>query len=137
MSGFLTPEELRKLKPAETAAFASPIPTQMVSSDEFYPHRQNKQQREVEARLKTMGADLARKQGLSRRAFFTTAAGMATAFLAMNQVYGRLFSVTPAEAATPELAQERANSLRDQFIFDCHTHFLRRYSGSDLFRADA
>jgi uncharacterized protein len=133
MSGFLTPEELRKLKPAETAAFASPIPTQMVSSDEFYPHRQNKQQREVEARLKTMGADLARKQGLSRRAFFTTAAGMATAFLAMNQVYGGLFDVTPAEAATPELAQQRANSLSDQFIFDCHTHFLRDDTRVNLF----
>src|SRR6202021_1896172 len=33
--------------------------------------------------------------------------------------------VSDAEAATPELAQERANLLRDQFIFDGHTHFLR------------
>ena len=94
MSGFLSPEELRKLKPAETSSFPSPIPTQIVSSDEFFPHRQNKQQREVEARLKAMGNELARKQGISRRAFFTTAAGMAAAFLAMNEVYGRLFDVT-------------------------------------------
>lgn len=33
MSGFLTPEELKKLKPAESLSFASPIPTQVVSSD--------------------------------------------------------------------------------------------------------
>ena len=125
MSGFLTPEELRKLKPAETSTFPSPIPTQIVSSDEYFPEHQTRQQREVEARVKSLGNELARKQGLSRRAFFTTAAGMASAFLAMNQVYGRLFDVTPAEAATPELAQERANALQDQFIFDCHTHFLR------------
>jgi len=125
MSGFLTPEELKKLKPAETTAFPSPIPTQIVSSDEYFPERQTEQQQEVEARLKTLGNELARKQGISRRAFFTTAAGMASAFLAMNQVYGRIFDVTPAEAATPELAEERASALQNLFIFDCHTHFLR------------
>jgi predicted TIM-barrel fold metal-dependent hydrolase len=125
MSGFLTPDELRKLKPAETASFASPIPTQVVSSDEYYPEPQNEKQREVEARVKALGSELARKQGISRRAFFSTAGGMAAAFLAMNDVYGSVFDVTLAEAATPELAQERANSLRDQFIFDGHTHFLR------------
>jgi predicted TIM-barrel fold metal-dependent hydrolase len=125
MSGFLTPEELKKLKPAETSAFPSPIPTQIVSSDEYFPQAQNRQQREVEARVKAMGAGMARKLGISRRDFFKTSAGMAAAFLAMNEVYGGLFDVTGAEAATPELAEERANSLKDQFIFDCHTHFLR------------
>jgi uncharacterized protein len=137
MSGFLSPEELKKLKPAETSSFPSPIPTQIVSSDEYYPQRQNKRQRQVEAQLKDMGNKLARKQGISRRAFFTTAAGMATAFLAMNKVYGSLFDVTAAEAATPELADERANLLQDQFIFDGHTHFLRddtRLTGFVLMR---
>ena len=125
MSGFLTPEELRKLKPAETSAFPSPVPTQIVSSDEYFPEPQTPEQQEVEVRVKALGNDLARKQGLTRRAFFTTAAGMASAFLVMNQVYGRFFDVSPAEASTPELAQDRANALQDQFIFDCHTHFLR------------
>ena len=50
---------------------------------------------------------------------------MAAAFVAMNEVYGPLFSVSPAEAASPELAQERARALSGQFIFDGHTHFLR------------
>jgi hypothetical protein len=50
---------------------------------------------------------------------------MAAAWLVMNEVYGTIFDVTRAEAATPELAQERADALSDQFIFDGHTHFLR------------
>ena len=50
MSGFLSKEELHRLKPAETSAYPSPVPTQIVSSDEFFPQRQNKSQREVEAR---------------------------------------------------------------------------------------
>ena len=33
----LSPDELAKLIPAETATFRSPIPTQSVSSDEFMP----------------------------------------------------------------------------------------------------
>jgi uncharacterized protein len=125
MSGFLSFNELQALKPAETSSFAAPIPTQIVSSDEFFPQRQNKQQRKVEARLKEMGTQLARKQGMSRRLFFKTAAGMAAAFLAMNEVYGKLFEVTSAEAATPEMAVARATTLQDQFVFDGHTHFLR------------
>ena len=35
--GWLDPEELKQLLPAETSAFPSPIPTQSVSSDEFMP----------------------------------------------------------------------------------------------------
>ena len=50
---------------------------------------------------------------------------MAAAYLAMNEVYGPLFEVSRAEAATPELANERAQELAGQFIFDGHTHFLR------------
>ena len=36
----LTPDEMEKLIPAESAKFRSPIPTQSVSSDEFYPAAQ-------------------------------------------------------------------------------------------------
>ena len=43
----------------------------------------------------------------------------------MNEVYGPIFDVSKAEAATPAMAQERAASLKDQFIMDMHTHFLR------------
>ena len=97
-----------ELLPAETASFASPIPTQFVSSDEFMPLPQTPKQKQVEARVRELGSQLARHQGLSRRRFFQTAAGMAAAFVAMNDVYGPVFGVTPAEAQTPEMANERA-----------------------------
>jgi uncharacterized protein len=122
---FLTEEQLWDLLPAETASFPSPVPTQIVSSDEYLPVPQTEKQRQVEARLKELSDRLARRQGLSRRRFFQTAAGMAASFVAMNEVFGHLFDVTPAEAATPDMATERAGALSKQFIIDGHTHFLR------------
>ena len=82
----LTPEELKQCLPAESSAFPAPIPTQCVSSDEYMPCPQTDQQREFEARLKEYGSQLARKQGMTRRKFFQSAAGMAAAFVAMNDL---------------------------------------------------
>jgi hypothetical protein len=122
---YLTDEELARLSPAETTLFPSPIPVQSLSSDEFMPGPQTPRQREFEARVKSLGAELAKRHGMSRRRFFKTAAGMAAEFVAMNETYGPLYLVGRAEAATPELAQAGADSLKDQFVMDMHTHFLR------------
>jgi len=122
---FLTDGQLGELAAAEERSFVAPIPTQIVSSDEYLPAPQSAKQREVEARLKDLGSTLARKQGLSRRRFFQSAAGMAASYFVMNQVYGPIFSVTEAEAATPELADLRAQAFRQQLVFDAHTHFVR------------
>jgi predicted TIM-barrel fold metal-dependent hydrolase len=122
---FLSQDELNQLLPAEEAAFPSPIPTQVVSSDEYFPSPQTPQQKEVEARLVAMADALSKKQGMTRRRFFQTAAGMAASFVAMNEVYGALFEASAAEAATPELADERAKALAGEFVMDTHTHFLR------------
>ena len=108
---FLTDRQLRALLPAETSSFPSPVPTQIVSSDEYMPVPQTEKQREVEARLKDFERPLAKRQGLSRRRFFQTAAGMAASFVAMNQVFGHLFEASAAEAATPDMADARAASL--------------------------
>ena len=121
----MSPDEIAKLIPAETAKFRSPIPTQPVSSDEFTPGPQSAKQREFEARVKKIGSELAKHQGVSRRTFFQGAAGMAAAFVAMNDTFGPFYDVSRAEAATPEMANERANALKGQFIMDMHTHFLR------------
>jgi uncharacterized protein len=125
MTGFLSDEEMARLTPSELVEHRTPIPTQIVSSDEYYPAPQNEKQREVEVRLLAMADELGPKQGLDRRHFFQTAAGIAAAFVAMNDVYGPTFEVTPAEAATPGMAQERADALKDQLVIDMHTHFLR------------
>src|SRR5437764_9910383 len=122
---FLSDEQLSQLHPAETASFPSPVPTQIVSSDEYLPVPQTAEQREVEARLKELSDGLAKRQGLSRRRFFQTASGMAASFVAMNQVFGRLFDVSEAEAATPEMAEQRAQALSGQYVIDDQTHFLR------------
>ena len=121
---WLSPEEMNKLAPAESG-FASPIPVRPVSSDEFMPALQSPRQAMFERRVKQLGSELAKKQGLSRRRFFQTPAGMAAAFLAMNQTFGPIFGVADAEAQTPERANERAKALSGQFIMDMHTHFLR------------
>ena len=70
----LTPEELEQLSGGETL-FRSPIPVQFVSSDEYMPSPQSAQQKEFEARIKEMGAQLAKKHGMTRRRFFKTAGG--------------------------------------------------------------
>ncbi len=126
---FLSDEMISGLLPAETSSFPSPVPTQIVSSDEFLPVPQTAQQREVEARLKDMSDRLAKRQGMSRRRFFQTAAGMAASFVALNQVFGNMFDATEAEAATPELAAARADALSGQMVIDGHTHFLRDDTG--------
>ena len=123
--GQLSDDEIARLRPAEVAAPATPIPTQVVSSDEFYPIPQTRRQAEVEARLGALGDEYAAKHKMNRRNFFRTAAGMATAFVAMNEVYGPLYDATRAEAASIDRAAQRAQALEGQFIMDVHTHFLR------------
>ena len=81
--GFLCDDDLATLLPSELVGEPTPIPTQIVSSDEYFPAAQNAKQREVEARLLDMGERLAKRHGISRRRFFQTASGMAAAFVAI------------------------------------------------------
>ena len=71
MSGMLSDEEIAELIPSEWVQHHTPIPTQIVASDEYYPDPQNEKQREVEARLLAMADELGGKQGLSRRSSWT------------------------------------------------------------------
>ena len=123
--GLLTDEDRARLIPAEQLPHHMPIPTRSVSSDEYFPTPQSPKQRELEARLLAIGDEEARRHGVSRRRFFQTAAGMAAAYVALNETYGDIFEASRAEAQTPELANARAKGLKGQFIMDMHTHFLR------------
>jgi uncharacterized protein len=125
----LSPEDLNQLLPAATHAFPSPVPTQNVSSDEYMPRPQSASQARVQSRLTELANELAKREGISRRSFFQSASGMAASYLVMNEVYGALFAATPAEAATPEMANARADALKGQFIMDFHTHHLRMPAG--------
>ena len=125
MGSFLSERELAQLAPAEQAAFHSPVPTQMITNCEFNPLPQSPQQKKVEARLQELADTNGRKLGQDRRSFLRSACGMAAAFVAMNDVYGPIFKVTPAEAAEPSAAAARANETAKQFVFDDQLHFVR------------
>src|SRR5262249_28183839 len=47
MSSQLTEEEVTSLMPSELVPHQTPIPTQIVSSDEFYPDPQNSRRRDL------------------------------------------------------------------------------------------
>ncbi len=100
----------------------SPIPTRIASNEEFIPPPQSPQQLALEERVKDLSDRNARRLGMDRRAFLRTPAGMATALVAMNQVFGDCFEVTAAEAEDPKAFAE--NWPKDQFIFDIQTHHV-------------
>jgi predicted TIM-barrel fold metal-dependent hydrolase len=125
MGTWLSEREQRLVAGAEAASAATPIPTQIVSNGEYLPPKQSATQKRVEARINELADTNAKRLGVNRRQFLRTSCGMATAFVAMNEIYGNVFQVTPAEAREPELAQARAQGLAGQFIFDVQTHFVR------------
>jgi uncharacterized protein len=135
--GFLSDEDKAKLLAAEETLPRTPLPTQIVSSDEYAPPPQTRAQREAEARLNAMADEIAPKHGWSRRRFFQSPMGMAAAFMALNAVHGCAFATDEGEVSDPDQAQARADGLADQFIMDMHTHFLRddtRLEGFARFR---
>jgi hypothetical protein len=103
----------------------TPVPTQIVSNGEFTPPPQTPDQRRVEAGIERYAEQLGPRHGLTRRQFLASNAGMAAAFIAMNDVFGPLFNVSTAEAAVPGVADARAGTLSSQFIFDVQTHCVR------------
>jgi len=98
-----------------------PLPTRLVSNEEFVPLPQTPAQRRVEERILADAARLGRRLGLSRRDFLRTSGGMATSLLAMNAVFGRFFDVLPVEAAEPQVFASRSDPF---FIFDVQLHYV-------------
>lgn len=129
---YLSDQDLERMQPAESGSFASPIPTQVVSNGEYNPIPQTEKQKQVEARIIQLADDFGRVHGMNRRQFLASTAGMAAAFIAMNDVFGPIYNVARAEATDPGVADERASSLAKQFIFDCQTHFVRDDYQTDI-----
>jgi uncharacterized protein len=100
----------------------TPLPTRLVSNEEFPPLPQTPAQRRVEERILGEAARLAPRLGLSRRDFLRGSGGMATSLLAMNAVFGRFFDVRPVEAADPAAFKERSGD--PYFIFDVQLHYV-------------
>ena len=108
----------------ESGTFPSPIPTQMISNGEYMPAPQTKKQQQVESRIKELSDTASKKLGMDRRRFLASTGGMAAAFLAMNEVFGRFFDVSPIELFEPE-AYAQAGTPRDVFVFDDQLHMVR------------
>jgi len=100
----------------------SPLPTQVISNEEYLPLPQTREQAHVAALIRDTARTNASWLGMSRRGFLASSAGMATAFLALNTVYGRFFEVEPVEALEPAAADAKKPS--GQFIFDVQTHHV-------------
>ena len=100
----------------------SPVPLQVISNEEFVPPPQTGQQAQVEWLIDRASKRLSGKLGLNRRDFLKTTGGMALAFLAMNEVFGKFFDVLAVEAAEPPAVQEKKGPV--PFIFDVQTHYV-------------
>src|SRR5215813_6977807 len=127
MSFRVTPAMRRGLRSAV------PIPTRLVSNEEFQPIPQTAAQRRVEDRILAEAARMAPRLGVSRRQFLSQSTGMAASLLAMNAVFGRFFDVLPVEAAEPAAFQERSGA--PLFIFDVQLHYVS--AGYDPTNAEA
>jgi predicted TIM-barrel fold metal-dependent hydrolase len=100
----------------------SPLPTRVVSNEEYLPLAETPEQARVAAIVAERAASHARRLGMSRRDFLASSSGMAAGFLALNTVFGRFFDVDPVEALEPAAADARRPA--GQFVFDVQTHHV-------------
>lgn len=98
-----------------------PVPTQVISNEEYLPTAQTQQQRLLEQEIVANAERQAGYLGMDRRRFLRTSCGMALAFAAMNTVFGRFFRVEAEELFDPAAVAE--NKARF-FIFDVQTHHV-------------
>jgi hypothetical protein len=77
---------IRKVERDRRKGVISPVPTQMLSNEEFIPRPQNERQKHVEQLIGEMSAEKSKKLGMDRRDFMSTSMGLATCFTAMNKV---------------------------------------------------
>ena len=114
----------------EAQALDSPVPTQIVSNGEYFPMPQTLAQKRVEARIAELATVNAKRLGMSRRRFLASSAGMASAFVAMNEIYGRFFDVDPLEMLGSAHAQGRLPA--ELFVFDDQLHMIRETMSGPL-----
>ena len=113
---------VRKWERDQKQGVDSPIPTQVLSNEEFIPRPQTAQQKQWEKLIGELAEEKSKKLGMERRDFLRTSMGMATAFLASNMVYGPHWEVDAAETLEPAATEEKWPK-GEYFIMDVQTHF--------------
>jgi predicted TIM-barrel fold metal-dependent hydrolase len=101
----------------------SPVPTQVVSNEEFIPRPQNAKQKAVEELIGRMAEEKSKKLGMGRREFMASTMGMATAFLASNKVYGGNFWNVEEDETLEPAAHKEKWPKDEYFIMDVQSHF--------------
>ncbi len=119
---------VRKWERDQQKGVDSPIPTQVLSNEEFIPRPQTKEQQQWESLIGELAEEKSRKLGMARRDFMRTSMGMATAFLASNMVYGPNWDVDAAETLEPAATEEKWPK-GEYFIMDVQTHFTDSAAG--------
>src|SRR6266705_1178877 len=120
---WFTKSQIRKCERAHLSAFRMPVPSRMVSNGEYMPVLQTPDQKRVEEKIIGMADANFKRVGMTRRDYLRSSCGMAVAFLAMNSVFGKFFSVDPVEAFEPEAAA-LGSVPRGTFIFDDQLHHV-------------
>ena len=101
----------------------SPMPTQVVSNEEFEPRPQTQKQRQVEHLIGELSAERAKKLGLTRRTFMRSSMGLATCFLASNLAYGKNYWDVDEAETWEEAATDERWPKNEYFIIDVQAHF--------------
>ena len=105
---WLTNQQIQHLRRGYQKNIESPVPTQVISSGECFPPPQTRQQVQVESLIQENAQVYARRQGLERQSYLRSRSGMASAFLAMNQVFGKSTTLTPPK---PKISLPRVNGM--------------------------
>ena len=128
----MTPQELARCSPAaEVDPIGLPIPTHLVSNEEYFPpFLQTAHQKKVEARVLDALESAPKRLDISRRRFLTTSAGLAASFVALNEVFreyafGEALFRVGKDAVFDHGAFLADGPPSDLFVFDDQCHLVR------------
>lgn len=113
---------IRKYQRDRQKGVDTPMPTQAVSNEEFTPRPQSEPQKMVEQRIGEMADARAKKLGMQRRDFMRSSMGLATCFLAQNEVFGKVYDVDEVETWEAAPTDEKFPK-GEYFVIDVQAHF--------------
>ncbi|MGH9751722.1 MAG: hypothetical protein ACREA2_02975, partial [Blastocatellia bacterium] len=101
----------------------SPMPTQVVSNEEFEPRPQTEKQKHVEQLIGELSKERAKKLNMKRRDFMRSSMGLATCFLASNLAYGKNYWEVDEAETWEAAAYDEKWPKNEYFIIDVQAHF--------------
>jgi hypothetical protein len=113
---------IRKFQRDRKKNVDSPMPTQVLSTEEFIPRPQSEKQKQVEYLIGQMAEEKSKKLGMDRRTFMASAMGLATCFVASNKVWGKVWEVDEVETMD-EAAHAEHLPKGEYFVMDVQMHF--------------